>query len=319
MKVPKFSGITTILPQLKICLTIFLLYLLSSYIDWQSFSRQFADFRFWDLVALILFLLIAIVFYAIRWVIIVKSICGRHASAHAIFATYFESLIFAIMTPGGLGGDAYRVSQAAKFDASKTNIVSSIIVEKVGGFFFFAGCAVLFLGRINIRDGDFFFLLFLFLLFFIILVVFPEFIFRGLARVFSIFPENRFSMFFLESFSEINEFLQAPSSSFYFFSLSLVCLVLYAFGVGSISSSLGCDWSFFDMLMLLGFIEVVRQLPITVQGVGLREGLFSMYATNLWGWSFEQGILISGLFYVFITLVFGGIGGLFMFRASFRS
>ncbi len=85
-----------------------------------------------------------------------------------------------------------------------------------------------------------------------------------------------------------------------------------ALGIGAtylIALSLGSTTPLVNFFMFLPIIWLISMLPVSINGIGLREGAFVYLFTSI-GMSTEMALAISTLF-LFQLVVLGGLGSLF--------
>lgn len=305
--------------SVKIFITMICIYLFFSYVEWRELGIMLSSIKITYIVIPSMFLCIAFVLYGLRWLNIVKVITSTSVSNRKVLNTYFESLLFGVVTPGSLGADAYRISQNEKMSLSRTEVIASIIVEKFGGFLIFVGLSLLFVSRSYLSDLFFYSMLIGTLSFCAILFFVSPKLFTHLKLPNSCLSSNK-------NYAWVNDISQAglffvknPSSMTIFLLISLACVATFALGLGALASALDYQWVLFELFLLVGSIEFLRQLPVTFQGVGVREGLFSVSAVELWGWSLEEGVLVSGIFYILVMLILGLIGSFASIKSNFSA
>jgi hypothetical protein len=83
--------------------------------------------------------------------------------------------------------------------------------------------------------------------------------------------------------------------------LSLVGGLIWTMVPLIVARSVGTQVSFAILGMIAIFIELVRIVPITIQGIGVREGLFA-YCFSLFDLAPEDGFLIGTVSYLAVSL-----------------
>ena len=107
----------------------------------------------------------------------------------------------------------------------------------------------------------------------------------------------------------VGSYKRRPGCLFYGFGLSVL---FQALGIGAtylIALSLGSPTPLFFFLMFLPIIWLVSMLPVSINGLGIREGSFVLLFTSI-GMSKEMALAISTLF-LFQLLLMAGLGSLF--------
>ncbi len=107
-----------------------------------------------------------------------------------------------------------------------------------------------------------------------------------------------------------------PENLIYGFGLSVL---FQGLGIGAtflIALSLGSVIPFVYFLMFLPIIWLVSMLPVSINGLGIREGAFVFLFTSI-GMSREMALAISAL-YFFQLAVLGGLGSLFFLYSQIK-
>jgi uncharacterized membrane protein YbhN (UPF0104 family) len=97
---------------------------------------------------------------------------------------------------------------------------------------------------------------------------------------------------------------------------SLVALVLWLVAVQFIAVQLGLEISWLVLMVVVTSVELVRIIPLTIQGIGLREGAFAGLLA-LFGYAPESGFILGAAAYLALNLalvVTGAIGALMLGR-----
>ena len=251
----------------------------------------------------VLFLTISYIVYSMRWALIVVMSTDNKGYFN-LCLSYLISLFYNSFTPSNIGGDIYRVFSDSSTDIKKSKIVGFIIFERIIGLLIFSSLSlIVVLDLINsFSKEDLLDLLIQNSLLTVILfsVIVMIFIFRNFLA--------RQAKSFITRFDYISYSLDTIFKSFKnkkllfvttFFSLMGILLSVIAFR--EIINSNGLYFSFWSLLGIFCAIELIRVLPITYQGFGLRESFFAFCALSISNWSFEEGIYIAGLYYILVS------------------
>jgi uncharacterized membrane protein YbhN (UPF0104 family) len=71
--------------------------------------------------------------------------------------------------------------------------------------------------------------------------------------------------------------------------------------------SLSLDVPLIMFIIFLPIIEIIRMIPLTIQGIGVREGLFILFFGTV-GVTNSDAVLLATLIYLMATVV-GVVGG----------
>jgi uncharacterized membrane protein YbhN (UPF0104 family) len=98
--------------------------------------------------------------------------------------------------------------------------------------------------------------------------------------------------------------------------LSLAAVALWVLAVQYVATRLGLQLSWSMLLVIVTSVELVRFIPVTVQGIGLREGAFATLF-GLFGQAHEDGFVLGAIAYIALSLsivVTGTFGALMLAR-----
>ncbi|MGE0280684.1 MAG: lysylphosphatidylglycerol synthase domain-containing protein, partial [Rhizobiaceae bacterium] len=210
------------------------------------------------------------------------------------------------LTPASLGGDVYRVIILKSDKTSYPDLIVVVLRERlVGiiGFTIFYLLCILWLTGFSVDwlNGrtDKFLLLGLGLAAFLILVLGGRSAVSSLLTRSSALINARVTRL-LEKVLLAAKF-DKGSNFFALLSLSLAGVTLWVFVLLVVAANVNVSLSFATIGMIGIFVELVRLIPITVQGIGVREGLFA-YCFVLLNLPPEKGLLIGAIAYFVATL-----------------
>ena len=234
-----------------------------------------------------------------KWKIVASSL-GIKVSFSVFWSCYFIGNYFNLFLPGTITGDIVRGYLISRKGFNKIKVGYSIIGERAFGLL--ALILISLVGSCFISD------------------IFPEYLKKiiwpvGLAFifVFSFFPywTNVIIHLFdplknkippeLFCFWKSNVFFKSTAAGVLFqISLSLINYIL--------AREIGIDICFYFFLVAIPIVSLITILPITIQGIGLREGAF-IYVLSLVNIYSEKAIALS-LLYFSIVIAVGVIGGI---------
>ena len=108
----------------------------------------------------------------------------------------------------------------------------------------------------------------------------------------------------------------ASSGTAHLLGWSLVALGLWLVAVQFIANQLGLEISWLVLMVVVTSVELVRTVPLTIQGIGLREGAFASLLA-LFGYAPESGFILGAAAYLALNLalvVTGAIGAVMLGR-----
>jgi len=275
----------------RISISIAILVYLFYRIDWQDVPQkvQGADYKF--IVAALFATNIAIIISALKWHLLCKQ--TSNITFWESLRWYYMGFFFSNFLPGSIGGDAMRIYYSSK-RMGVANSVASITVERV-----FAGLALVLtaiIGFIGVSGlGKFSSQVW-------ILAV----IFVGLYLVLF---NRRIINFMITRFGKSVQGFYQTIEQYKAQKLLLVKLLIYsmAFQVcfvwitDLLYRALGEEVSFIYQLAFVAIISAITMIPISMNGLGVREGSYSYFFAMI-GIAEATSITVSLLFYLIVLI-----------------
>lgn len=261
--------------------TLIAVVLALSILDWASLARAVAQLSFGVLAAATTFSLLTTFLLSIRWSVLAappNALLGRREFRDALV-----SQVFNLITPAAAGADAYRVIIAGDREGGRGRAAGLIILERIfgiGGFalafvFCYAAAAVygrppvLFLAALSI---------------FGVLAALPfvtMFFAWLIASHKHLWLESRLPVTIKAILAAVVGVLPARAAAALGLSILgtvmwLVCLMVLAS-----ATEVGLDHAVVGMIAII--TEFSRLLPISFQGIGVREATFAFLAAQAGG------------------------------------
>jgi uncharacterized protein (TIRG00374 family) len=290
----------------QILLTILLpLYLLRDFnwAEWQALLAGLSP-RFF-IYSLGLFLL-AQVLFASKWYLILQTM-GVKVPWRAVIQQHFIGLYFSNFVPTTFGGDAAKIYYLGKQEGY-TNVTASVFLDRFLGFFFITTMGMVLSWRMEFDTQAIHTVRSLLSLLFVVFVVLIlGMIFLPLERWWAWFFQRVPRLAFLESrlnrlMTYIRLIAQKPQalvpvfvlSSLYYWLLSLIYLAFFEL-TSDVQAHL---W---PVMTILLSIAILSNLPLTINGIGLREQLHFLLLAPM-GFSKEIAVSISLLIFIYMLL-----------------
>ena len=280
---------------LKTIVSIGFLVLVFSRID---FSKAWTQFQYLSLP----FIVFALLYYTgcqwlscWRWQVVLRS-SDHSVPISSLLSSYFAGMFLNIFLPGALGGDVYRVYRVAKETKDSEVAIVSVFLERFTGLAALSALALLGLppafklvGRWDII------LLFLTcvgtLVGAVLLISSPQLL---------IWAEPWLEKFHLSAvaarFAKIQillrKFAQHRKALALSMGLSLLLQLAIVYYHYLVAQQLKIPISYLELLVFIPIIVVVTLLPISLGGLGLKEGLW-VYLFSRIGLTAEQALLLS--------------------------
>ncbi len=231
----------------------------------------------------------------LRWQVVLRS-AGYFIPISSLLTSYFAGMFLNIFLPGSFGGDVYRIYRVARQTKDSEAALVSVFLERFTGLFALSALAILGLppavkvvGRWDII-----------LLFFgcvgalvggVILIISPRLLMIAEPWLQKLHLQNLATRFakiqiLLRQFAQHRQAL-ALSISLSF--LLMLAIVYYHY---LIAQQLKIPISYLELLVFIPIVAVITLLPISLGGLGVKEGLW-VYLFSRIGLTGSQALLLS--------------------------
>jgi uncharacterized protein (TIRG00374 family) len=223
-----------------------------------------------------------------------------------IVRLYFLGTFIGNFLPSSVAPDAVRVYYAAKGGARTSDIVSSVVVDRLLGIF--SLCTVVLLSAMLVffdrRELDFRILSLAIAMMAAVLAIFGcnrilDSIFA--QRFFSVSEDNKIWVFLKNSYESFKEYRNSKNVLFKSLGLSFGVHVLSILSVYLLSLSINLHVPLFYFFLFVPLIVFLIMLPVSIGGIGVQEGAFIYLFTRV-GVPSEHAFTVALLFRV-MTLV----------------
>jgi len=266
-----------VLTLTKIAVAFGILYLIFQrfQIGWDDIVRALTESNPWWFLASIATQIAAITFSILRWNVLLKGQDLNLPTGHLV-KTYLVGRFLGTFTPTGVGLEAYKAYDVARYTGRATESVAVIIIEKIVATFFSLSLLVLLtlpFVHLPLIYLAAFFAMFLFLLALALILLFkPSLIERLLTFN---FPMK----------GKIEGRLREAVDAFTIYSRrkeALVTAILYGFGVYislfltyyTNSLALHAGVGLVDVLKIGPLTQIATMIPLSIAGIGIRGGTF---------------------------------------------
>lgn len=288
-----FQLLFRVIVSVAICLFLFYK------IDWSDFLQQMkqVDLRF--IIVSFLFVLFCIFISGYKWYILCRQ--ARNVSFLQCFRWYYIGFFFNNFLPGSIGGDSMRIYYASK-RLGASLAFASVTVER-----FFAGIALIVtsvIGLVFINGIEqFFWHITIFGLIALLLycLLFVGFFQNALIKLFG----DRLKAFY-EMITVFQKDQQLLSKLFFH---SLLFQISFVLVTDMLFRAFGLNVSFLVQLGFVSLISILTMLPISINGLGIREGAY-VYLFSLVGVAETISVAVSILFFI-LVLIGTSAGALF--------
>ena len=300
---------------LRLAITISLLALVLSRVDWGEFRRVGADVPLQLLLAGYFLNLGMVALNTWRWRVLVRPL-GVPVGFFRLASYYFVCMFFNNFMPTSIGGDVMRVLDLARHTGKRSAAMASILVERLLGLYVLLPVSVaafLLLYPILPERRSFFIAeLVMAALFFAGTLMIRK---KNLQRIEPLLRpvEPLLARFDVRRrASELYEYLGAYKNRrgavLAALLLSLLSRSVWIVSCRVFAAALGIELSLTHFFLLMPLVEVGRMLPLSLAGVGIREGVM-LLVLRLFGVSDTKAVFLALLIYG-IFILNGLIGGL---------
>lgn len=295
----------------KVAASVLLLGYLFSMIDLKVVLSHFASADLAILALAYVLLLGQTALSAFKWKVILKT-DGVNLPYRFLLRTYFIGGFLSLFLPTSIGGDVYRVVAVKNGSRSLGKSVSSVVFDRLTGLFALLSIALwsylFFPGRQH--ELAIFSAYVLAIVLFLVLLSKPV-----LARL-QAFGNGLLAKLLdlLKSFvvyrNDVRQLLLVLGLAL-FFQLNIVFLnKMYCV-------ALGVDIPLAYLLVVIPLIYLTEMLPISINGLGVRESAFVFFFVQL-GATKEEGLAVA-LLVVLMRYLAGLVGGFVLLATSLRA
>jgi uncharacterized protein (TIRG00374 family) len=303
---------------LRLGLSVGLIVIVFSQINFNEFLTHVATMHVgWYLVGLGCFF-VFIGLWAVRWLFIIRA-AGETARFGRVFTTTLVGNFFALFLPEAVGSDLARMYGLKDEVGTSANIVSTVLLDRVIGLVSLVLMAVvgLLVGSEFINNQSVVLLIVGLLVFFVVGWVlffnrrFMEWVFTWLFKLPIV---GRLESSIRALYESLYALSQQPRLLVTTLLLSLVVQAVEVISVIFIAQAIGVQTSIAYFFIFLPIVWVVITIPISISGLGVREGVFVFFFAQV-GVNATDAVTMSLLYYSF-RVISGILGGLIFLRSS---
>lgn len=296
----------------KAFVSIILIWYLLSITEFSAVIASLKSASLFWLAAAFVTLILGKIITSYRWQVILRA-QDVEISLRFLVGSVFVGQFFNSFLPTTIGGDAMRAYDTAALSKDSTKSVVSVIADRMIGVFALALLAILALliGWAGNQDVSFYVIPVL-LVFFLcsagVLLVFNERLYLILDRLLKITRMEKAARLLGDAHNSFNMLKETPQVLFIAFLASLLLqinVILFYYLIG-LSLDLGISFLYFAMIVPVAL--VVLLVPFSINGIGIREGIFVYLLTGL-GVENKDAIALSWISFG-LMLTQGIIGGI---------
>jgi len=273
----------------------------------------------WPLAAAVILSLLQVLVGAYRWQVILSP-KGIRAPLASLTCFYFVGSFFNMFLPTVLGGDVVRGYELARYSRRATDSVATVLMERILGFLaLFIICWVSLIFGFRILEGTNILIIVGVVSAVFILLILLLLNARLMAKILSLtglIKRWNVEARLQETYKSLRSFTSSRGVLLKVFVISLLFQfvgIIYTF---LLSQSIGLGVPFVYFLIAVPLIWFIMMLPISISGIGVREGAFVLFFTQM-GVSIENALLLSLMFFA-LRVVIALVGGLIFLWGGYR-
>lgn len=302
---------------LRLVLSVVLIVALFSVIDRQHFID---NLRSVDPLIFLLGLAAyfgATALWALRWHLFIRAV-GEQVSFVRVFFTTTVGMFFSLFLPTMVGSDLGRMYELSREQHDKVGVVSTVLLDRLMGLVTLALMAVFalffgaeFAGSVPVKEiviGTAVIMSVGWVLFF------NRRVMRRFNWIFDLPVVKRLEPTLRELYNSLHFLQSQPRLLLLTFGLSMIYQAVHVLSVVLVAWALGVRVEPVYYFVFMPIIWLVTMVPISISGLGLREGAFAFFFTQV-GMTGAEAVAISLLYYGYNVAV-GVVGGLVFSRTA---
>ena len=308
---------------LKLFISLFILYFIFLEVDFRSVFEAIKRVNLFDFLVALIIIFVCWVINSKKWQLLLEFL-GFKEKLFSLFRLNLISLFYTVILPGGqLTGETIKCYKITRGSEEKGKLILSVFMDRLTGFWaiVFLGLAGILFTRSTIGSYEDILSLYLILAVgcLIAMIFFNRRIGSFLERICLILESKIRNEKIRLFFQKILSLFLAFKGAYKILSISLVYGLVYqllnSLCIYFLFLSLNLKLTFFDLLWINTLASVVTLIPITILGLGLREGSF-LFLLGLIGFTSAQSLSLSLLIST-IYLMNGLAGGAIEFYEIF--
>lgn len=254
-----------------------------------------------------------------RWQLLLKA-QGFDVSISYLMRSYAIGMFFNNLLPSTIGGDAYRALDTAKCNIPKLKAFAIVFVERLLGLFalvLFTVFALLLATELTTYISNLWLwslVAFLGMLVMIWMIFFQKTESSWLDKVFNLPGMSLVQKYFIKVMDSVAPFSGKSTVLIWSLLLSLLLQLNVILHYYLISEALDLTIPFVKYLVLIPLAMFVQMIPISINGIGLRESFYVFTLSTIYQQPIEATLAFSLIAYG-MTLLLGILGGvIYAFR-----
>jgi len=272
------------------------LYILSGRINFSEIESVYSDINILYILLSICLYIVAQMLSTLRWSKLVNT---EHGYIE-LLKIYYIGCFFNNLLPSTVGGDAVKAYYLYRRGGGLHSSMASVFMDRYIGL-----AALVLIGAVSCIVG-------IHLIYRTYILWFYPMVVAGFIIGTIIMFRTKWAMFFKQTrkfYESINLYRGMKNVVAECFVISIAVQVLTVLSVYLISRSIQSGAGILECGIFIPLINIITLVPVSVSGVGIREGAF-VYLFGLTGVGNEESITISLVWFITVALV-NMVGGLF--------
>lgn len=302
---------------IRLGLSVVLIGLLFSLIDRRHFVEHLRSLDVSYFLIGLLCYIISVVLWSVRWYLFIRA-TGEPATLWRVFKTTITGIFFSMFLPTLVGTDLGRMYEMARDRDDKVGVVSTVLLDRLMGLLtlvLIALVALLF-GYEFVGDGSIPLTIVITTILMVVgwLLFFNRDLMRSFLWVFQLPAVKQLEPTLRSLYNALHHLQSQPRLLISTLFVSILNNFFEILCVIFIARALDVHAEPVYFFLFMPLIWLITTIPISIGGLGLREGVFAFFFNQI-GVSSEEAVAMSLLYYG-CSVVVGFAGGLAFFRAS---
>lgn len=290
---------------LRFFLGFFLIAFIISRVNYDKLVELLPAIKLHFILIGLIWLLLDRVIMAYRWVILLKA-KGVKIPLLSIVKVYFLSSFWGTFLPSSFAPDVIRVYAVSKYNASTSDVLSSVVVDRVIGTFSLSLVVLISLVAIfssqTIDINPNIFWAALAILFLIVLLTFSDRLpWKRFQGYLPLQKGNILWGFLAKFYNSCKEYKSNKMVLVSILSISFIQHVLNVFVIYMIFLSLDLQIDMLYLFIYVPLVVFITMVPVSIGSLGVQEGAF-VYFFSKAGTSIQEALTIAIIFRVLMTI-----------------
>jgi hypothetical protein len=311
----------TIRVIVRVLLSVTLLCLLLILVDREALFQAFVEMDGRLFLAGLVVYALSVGVWSFRWLLIIRA-AGETVGYGRVFLTSLVGIFFAQFLPSMVGTDVARMVELSDEARTNARVVSTVLLDRLIGFVSLVVMALIaLLLSYRVTGGQDSSIALITIGAFVGLVVgWAVFFNRGFMRrfnwIFKLPFLGRIESSIRSLYDSLHYLQNQPQVLVSALAVSFVMQIIEISAIVIIARALDIQIPVVDFFVFVPLIWIVTTIPISISGLGLREGAFAVFFAQV-GVSSSEAVALSLLYYA-SQLILGIWGGVIFLRSSLR-